>query len=126
VINYKENRPWGSFENLLDEPNCKVKKIVIDPGQRLSYQYHLKRSDGDSVIPVFDNLTSGLTNSHYIKKYYRPSGAVYSAKWDNLIENRTFFAGNIKGHIMSKENSVDIDDLTDIIVAESILTKVNK
>jgi len=82
--------------------------------------------NGDNVVPVFDNLTSGLTNSRYIKKYYRPSGAVYSAKWESLIENKTFFAGNIKGHIMSKENSVDIDDLTDIIVAESILTKVKK
>ena len=80
--------------------------------------------NGDNVVPVFDNLTSGLTNSRYIKKYYRPSCAVYSAKWESLIENKTFFAGNIKGHIMSKENSVDIDDLTDIIVAESILTKV--
>ena len=43
--NYKEERPWGSFENLLDEKYCKVKRIIVKPGQRLSYQYHHKRSE---------------------------------------------------------------------------------
>ena len=43
--NYKEERPWGSFENLLDEEYCKVKRIIVKPGQRLSYQYHYKRSE---------------------------------------------------------------------------------
>ena len=42
---YKEERPWGSFENLLDSELCKVKRIIIKPGQRPSYQYHYKRSE---------------------------------------------------------------------------------
>ena len=29
MINYKEERPWGTFENLLDTDYCKVKEIVI-------------------------------------------------------------------------------------------------
>ena len=28
-MNYKEDRPWGTFENLLDADYCKVKEIVI-------------------------------------------------------------------------------------------------
>ena len=43
--NYYEERPWGSFENLLDEEYCKVKRIIVKPGQRLSYQYHHKRNE---------------------------------------------------------------------------------
>ena len=43
--NYKEERPWGTFENLLDKKYCKVKEIVIKPNQRPSYQYHFKRSE---------------------------------------------------------------------------------
>jgi mannose-6-phosphate isomerase len=56
--NYKENRPWGSFENLLDESYCKVKKLIIKPKQRPSYQYHHKRSEhwvivsGEAVVTV--------------------------------------------------------------------------
>ena len=29
MSNYKEERPWGTFENLLDAEYCKVKELVI-------------------------------------------------------------------------------------------------
>ena len=45
IEHYKETRPWGTFENLLDTDYCKVKEIVIKPGQAPSYQYHFKRSE---------------------------------------------------------------------------------
>ena len=39
-------RPWGSYTVLDDEaPDHKVKRLVIQPGQRLSYQRHAKRSE---------------------------------------------------------------------------------
>ena len=44
-LNHYEERPWGSFEILLDEEYCKVKRIIVKPGERLSYQYHHKRSE---------------------------------------------------------------------------------
>ena len=44
-MNFVENKPWGTYENILDENYCKVKKIIIKPGQRPSYQYHFKRSE---------------------------------------------------------------------------------
>tara|TARA_B100000131_G_scaffold174261_1_gene168337 strand:- start:374 stop:883 length:510 start_codon:yes stop_codon:yes gene_type:complete len=48
--NYTEERPWGSFENLLDEKYCKVKRIIVKPEQRLSYQYHHKRAETWVVV----------------------------------------------------------------------------
>lgn len=42
---YTEKRPWGEFSNLLDESYCKVKRIIIAPGEAPSYQYHFKRSE---------------------------------------------------------------------------------
>ena len=41
----KETRPWGSFENLLDEEGYKVKKIVVNRDQRLSLQLHRNRME---------------------------------------------------------------------------------
>jgi len=75
----------------------------------------------DKVLPVFDNLECGLTNSKFIKKYYKPSGAFYMSKWDHLLENRNFFKGNVKGVLIPKERSIDINDEYDILFAESIL-----
>jgi mannose-6-phosphate isomerase len=40
-----EKREWGYFEVLLDEPNLKVKKIVVKTGKRLSLQLHKLRDE---------------------------------------------------------------------------------
>jgi mannose-6-phosphate isomerase len=39
-------RPWGNY-TVLDEdaPDHKVKRIVVHPGKRLSYQRHAKRAE---------------------------------------------------------------------------------
>lgn len=41
----EELRPWGSYAVLLDQTNCKVKKIVIKKDQAPSYQFHYKRNE---------------------------------------------------------------------------------
>ncbi len=48
--NYKEDRPWGSFEILHEEEHLKVKKIIVKPGKRLSLQSHKYRSENWVVI----------------------------------------------------------------------------
>jgi mannose-6-phosphate isomerase-like protein (cupin superfamily) len=44
------NTPWGTWEVLLENPRYKVKRIVVNPGQRLSYQVHSKRSEHWMVV----------------------------------------------------------------------------
>ncbi|VAX23462.1 Mannose-1-phosphate guanylyltransferase / Mannose-6-phosphate isomerase [hydrothermal vent metagenome] len=41
----KEHRPWGFYEVLSDSDDIKVKRITVDPGQRLSYQRHRRRAE---------------------------------------------------------------------------------
>ena len=59
-----EYRPWGCYEILHEEKNCKVKRITVKPGERLSYQYHHKRSEvwtiisGIATITLNDKLSS--------------------------------------------------------------------
>lgn len=78
------------------------------------------RMQGDHVVPVFDNLTAGLTNSKYLSKYYKPSGAFYMSWWERLRETRNFFLGNVKGVIMDKAQAVDINDDLDLGYAEAL------
>ena len=40
-----EVRPWGIFENLLEEIDYKVKRIIISPNQSISLQYHFHREE---------------------------------------------------------------------------------
>ena len=46
----KSLRPWGSYEILLDSDYCKVKRIIVNEGHRLSYQYHHKRSEVWTIV----------------------------------------------------------------------------
>lgn len=77
---------------------------------------------GDSIIPVFDNLTAGLTNSKFIQRYVKPNGGFYMSHWDKLLENRNFFKGNVKGVLIPNNLLVDIDYEHDLQMAELLYT----
>jgi mannose-6-phosphate isomerase len=59
-----ERRPWGGFEVLSDDPTHKVKRLTVDPGQRLSYQRHAHRSEhwfvvrGEGTVTVDDTASA--------------------------------------------------------------------
>mgnify|MGYP003118582188 FL=1 len=60
MSNYIEHRPWGSFEHLLDCGICKVKRIIVKPSGRLSYQFHHERNEvwvivqGEATVTLDD------------------------------------------------------------------------
>lgn len=45
-----ETRPWGSWQVLDTGDGYKVKRIEVEPGQRLSYQTHEHRSEHWVVV----------------------------------------------------------------------------
>ena len=59
-----ENRPWGKFENLLDDKSCKVKRIEVNPKKRLSLQYHNFRSE--HWLVVYGKAHVHLDGQNYI------------------------------------------------------------
>ena len=44
------HRPWGSYTILEDAADCKVKRLVVKPGQVLSLQKHHRRSEHWTVV----------------------------------------------------------------------------
>lgn len=78
-------RPWGKYYVLADEPNYKLKRIEVNPGQRLSYQYHHKRQEQWTVVEgeatvVLDGVDNVVK---YGESIFIPLGAKHR------IENRT-------------------------------------
>ena len=45
-----DHRPWGAYYVLEDSKTHKVKRIEVKPKQRLSYQYHYKRSEVWTIV----------------------------------------------------------------------------
>lgn len=45
-----DNRPWGRWEEYLNEPGYRVKRIIVNPGKRLSLQKHALRAEHWVVV----------------------------------------------------------------------------
>jgi mannose-6-phosphate isomerase-like protein (cupin superfamily) len=45
-----DNRPWGRWEEYLNEPGYRVKRIIVNPGQRLSLQRHEHRQEHWAIV----------------------------------------------------------------------------
>jgi mannose-6-phosphate isomerase len=64
-------RPWGQYWVLEDAKTHKVKRIEVNPGGRLSYQYHSKRSEVWTIVQGVGRVT--LDGE---EKDYRPGQVV--------------------------------------------------
>lgn len=67
VINSKHDiRPWGQYWVLEDTDNHKVKHIEVNPGGRLSYQYHHHRSEVWTVVAGVATVTlEGIVTEYH-------------------------------------------------------------
>lgn len=52
-----EDRPWGSFDVLVDDPHTKVKRLTVKPGQRLSLQSHKLRDEHWVIVAGTAHVT---------------------------------------------------------------------
>ena len=54
-----DHRPWGNFTVLEEGAGFKVKRIVVNPGQKLSLQRHKKRSENWVIIEGVARVMKG-------------------------------------------------------------------
>jgi mannose-6-phosphate isomerase len=85
-----EERPWGSFTVLDDAEGFKVKRIVVRPGKRLSYQRHAQRSEHWFVVHghgrvVVDGQTSDLTEGMALDIPVTVAHRIENAGTDDLV-----------------------------------------
>ena len=105
-----ETRPWGKFEVLLDDKNVKVKRITVNPGQRLSYQYHNERREEWTVVE--GNLTIVLDDQKVFRYHgesiHIPIGARHRA-W-NESDKPVVFIEVQTGTYFGEDDIIRIQD----------------
>jgi mannose-6-phosphate isomerase len=62
-----DNRPWGSFHVLDEQPGFKVKRISVNPGAQLSLQSHKHRSEHWTVVTGVATVTVGDVTAAFVR-----------------------------------------------------------
>ena len=60
----EDHRPWGYYRVISDEPDHKVKKIILYPGKRLSLQRHRLRTEHWFILSGEVVTTRGSEEIH--------------------------------------------------------------
>lgn len=66
-------------------------------------------------------LVTGNTRSQDFDTYYRVNGGFYIAWLDKFLEKENFFQGQVKGYVMDRLHSVDIDHPIDFEWAKLLI-----
>jgi mannose-6-phosphate isomerase-like protein (cupin superfamily) len=74
-----DDRPWGRWEEYLNEPGYRVKRLVVTPGKRLSLQKHARRAEhwvvvGGQGLVTLDAEQRRVTVGDTV---YVPTGSVH-------------------------------------------------
>jgi len=106
----KEERPWGRFFVLHNEPTYKLKRIEVDPGERLSYQYHNKRSECWTIVEGMGSIKlDGI-----VKEYKKGETVLIPQGVKHRIQNKTnkklIFIEVQTGSYFGEDDIVRIED----------------
>ncbi|QES91954.1 cupin domain-containing protein [Empedobacter brevis] len=104
------NRPWGSYYVLEDTDIYKVKRIEVNVGGRLSYQYHNHRAEVWTIVQGKALVT--LDNVEY--EYNTGEVVIIPLKAKHRIQNTgndtLIFIEVQHGTYFGEEDIVRIDD----------------
>ena len=105
-----EERPWGRFFVLHDEPTYKLKRIEVDPGARLSYQYHHKRSEVWTIVEGVGTITLEGISKDYLKgeTVLIPQGVKH--RIENIGDQKLVFIEVQLGDYFGEDDIVRLED----------------
>jgi mannose-6-phosphate isomerase len=83
-----DDRPWGRWEEYLNEPGYRVKRIIVHPGQRLSLQRHKLRAEHWVIVAGSGQFTldESVTTVTVGQKVFIPIGCVHRIQNDGQAD----------------------------------------
>ncbi|MFR9710706.1 cytidylyltransferase domain-containing protein [Paenibacillus sp. MB22_1] len=108
------DQAWNQYQRLHVESLQSVVETSDHP-------YYL-RDINEGILVKYDQQESRTDlRRQDLSKLYRLNGAIYIVKRDIIMNDKTLFSDRCGAYIMSKENSVDIDDWIDFQIAEVLI-----
>lgn len=103
-------RPWGEYWVLEDAENYKVKRILVNPGERLSLQYHHKRAEVWTIVSGVGSITvnDDISDYHIGQVAQIPLGAHH--RIENKTKENVVFIEVQYGSYFGEDDIVRVED----------------
>lgn len=104
--------------------NADVDAVVSFAPYEFPPQMAVRLGETDAAMtPIFDPspLITGNTRSQDQKPAYRPNGSFYISWISSFLRLRSFFTGKVRGVVMTRLGSSDIDEKEDLELARLIV-----
>ncbi len=109
ALEYDE-RPWGNYTVLSDEDDHKVKRIVVHPGKRLSYQTHARRAEHWYVVSGTATVTLDGTDVQVGPGEAVDIGLGMAHRCSNQTDEPVVFIEVQRGDYFGEDDIVRLDD----------------
>jgi len=104
------NRPWGNYTILEEAERYKIKRIVVNPGAKLSYQSHHHRSEHWVVVSGTARVTNGekVYDVHTNESTYIPISTKHRLENPGKVPLQIIEVQN--GEYLGEDDIVRFDD----------------
>lgn len=111
LVHRRVYRPWGYYEGIDLGKNYQVKRIVVNPGQKLSLQLHHYRSEHWIVVAGNAKVTVGRANRllHANESIYIPVGIKH--RLENIGETPLYLIEVQTGAYLGEDDIVRFEDV---------------
>ncbi|MBF0103986.1 MAG: acylneuraminate cytidylyltransferase family protein [Deltaproteobacteria bacterium] len=107
-----------TIDLLIKNPNLNSAISVKEIVERPEWMFY---KEGDAITSYAGTIFSGDVGvSQTLPKLYVPNGAVYATRRSALFGENALICKKCGGHVMSREQSVDIDVPLDFVFAEFV------
>ncbi|MDR3290298.1 MAG: phosphomannose isomerase type II C-terminal cupin domain [Rickettsiales bacterium] len=104
-------RPWGTYQSIVKGSNYQVKRIVVNPNQKLSLQSHNKRSEhwmiveGEGTVTLDNDILKLKKDSHI----YIPVQAKH--RMANETDKQVVFIEVQNGDYLGEDDIIRYEDV---------------
>lgn len=106
----QETRPWGKWKNVHEGPGYRVKKLIVEPGHRMSLQYHNHRSEHWVVVTGRARAIIGkeILDLGILQSAHVPKRTIH--RIENPFEEPAVIIEVQEGKLLLEEDIVRIQD----------------
>ena len=111
-------KSWGQYRVLFEDKKCKVKELIIEPGEGISYQRHFRRSEIWFISKGRCTVKHAKKDKYKYKEHKLKEDDVFTIRqqeWHQIINEHFFPCHIIEIQYGEKMSELDIERDNEVV-----------